>query len=373
MTSKSPYDNTEDFLCKQGLPLPDSFPEGMKLEGELFDPSKHLALENPSHIKDLDFKNVPFPFSSDEATVKRHLAYSRPFRVLSEAGVKAARTSLELHQDELMNTTHRAPKFIRGLGYVSNWHRAFAQSPPVLDIMSKIARDQLVPHNHGMNISHCNIGDIATGKAVDQWHTDSVDYVLVVILSDITDMKGGALQVLQKPDANNTKGTLFTTLQKEGIPEDLVETIKYSAGMPGYGILMQGSKILHRVTEVLAGREARMSLVMSYTPLRPFSIDRTRFHAHRDGFCDGEPIAVVEFARHKAWRVQGQMQYIIDNIKFGHSPADICKLFRAAEAELRQYSDSVEDKVTNTFEIVEQSDESVKEDVRQSKRAKPSI
>ena len=31
--------------------------------------------------------------------------------------------------------------------------------------------------------------------SVDKWHTDSVDYVYVLILSDITDMKGGELQV----------------------------------------------------------------------------------------------------------------------------------------------------------------------------------
>jgi len=33
---------------------------------------------------------------------------------------------------------------------------------------------------------------------VDKWHFDSVDYVLVVILSDIEDMVGGKLETLEK-------------------------------------------------------------------------------------------------------------------------------------------------------------------------------
>ena len=49
-----------------------------------------------------------------------------------------------------------------------------------------------------MNHAHTNFGFPGVSQAVDQWHVDVVDYVFVVILSDITDMQGGELQVLSK-------------------------------------------------------------------------------------------------------------------------------------------------------------------------------
>lgn len=355
-----------------GPALPKSFPEGMTLKGECFDPEKHLCIELPETIKDLTFNNVPYPFKDEDQKTDRNLAYSRPFRLLSKAGVKAARDSM-VHGK--VNCTDRAPKFIRALGYTSNWHRGFAFSPEVLGVLSGIARDELRPHGHLMNISHTNVGEIGTGRAVDKWHTDSVDYVLVVVLSDLTDMKGGALQVVQKPDAND--GT-FENLQKKGIPPELIETIKYSEGMPGYAILMQGSKILHTVNEVLAGKEARISLVNSYAPNRPFAYDRTKYHSHRDGFCDGESIASVEFARHKAWRIQGQMKYILDELNFGTDRKDIIDLLRAAENELKECSDDLENKRINCFQTIEGTNTAVDaketddDEIRKAKRVKSS-
>ncbi len=44
---------------------------------------------------------------------------------------------------------------------------------------------------------------------VDEWHTDSTDYVFVLILSDTTDMEGGELKVdslstlLMRPRCSN--------------------------------------------------------------------------------------------------------------------------------------------------------------------------
>lgn len=42
-----------------------------------------------------------------------------------------------------------------------------------------------------------NFGKAGVNASVDKWHFDSVDYVLVVILSDIEDMVGGELEVLR--------------------------------------------------------------------------------------------------------------------------------------------------------------------------------
>ena len=171
-------------------------PPHMPLSGECFDPSRHLQMEPPSSVKDLQFCDVPFPFSGAQTKVQRNLAYTKPFRVLSDEGIAAARLAVTQHDPVLGKSNDRAPRFIRGLGYMSNWHRGLAYSPELINMLNLFSRDSVSPHSMTMNISHTNVGKPGTGKAVDKWHTDSVDYVLI-ILSDLTEMRGGELRVLQ--------------------------------------------------------------------------------------------------------------------------------------------------------------------------------
>ena len=165
----------------------------------------------------------------------------------------------------------------------------------------------------------------------DQWHTDSVDYVLVMILSDLADMKGGELQVLNVPDAT---GQLFDALKANGVPEDLVRTVSYL--QPGFGIFMQGSKILHRVKAVLEAREPRISMVSSFCNLDVFQPDSTRYHtfSHQDP----DDVHPLEFARHKAWRVQGKLNYILEQCTFGTDPMHLSAVFAEAAEELLRTS-----------------------------------
>lgn len=217
------------------------------------------------------------------------------------------------------------------------------------------------PHTMSMNISHTNVGKIGVGRAVDKWHTDSVDYVLIIILSDLADMKGGELRVLQRPDAT---GNTFTELQKAGVPENLVETVKYTAA--GYGIFMQGSKILHTVNGVLAAREPRISLVNSYMTLRPFSTDTTRYHTFikPGNINDGEAIASVEFARHKAWRAAGQMKALLQAARFeggpcaSLNPAQLSAALRTAGEELRYAADLLDGIIDDDAAFLDEKDNS---------------
>lgn len=318
----------------------------MELEGEHFDPAVHLQLEPPTHIKDLNFKDVVFPFSESEKKVACNLAYTRPFRVLSDAGVKLARQEAEKHMDSLVHQDDRSDCYLRGLGFVSNFHREFAYCPEVISMMSELSRDTLAVHSMPFNISHTNVGKIAAGRPVDKWHTDSTDYVLVIMLSDQTDMVGGDLRVLQMPDASNSGSNLsiFQHLQKEGVPEELVETVKYAQA--GYGILMQGCKILHTVSEVMSAKEPRWSLVNSFNTTRVFSQpDKTRYGIFAGD--EGPDIATVDFARHKAWRVGGQLDFIRNNASYDSSkisPADMSAILRNAAAELEFAADLIDKK-----------------------------
>ena len=213
-------------------------------ETVVFDPAKHLQLEPPTHVKDLEFQNVPFPYGPEEASKKRGFAYSMPFRVLSEEGLREARAAVdnarakysEPGATQIGKGNTRATHFARGVGYTSQWMRDFTYDTSVTDLLSDIARDELWPHTMTMSVGHTNVGQIATGKPVDKWHIDSTDYVLIVIISDIEEMEGGLLRVLQQPDSS---GSYFQEIQARGVPPELVETVRYTG--PGYGIFMQVS------------------------------------------------------------------------------------------------------------------------------------
>mmetsp|Transcript_73839 Transcript_73839/g.210638 ORF Transcript_73839/g.210638 Transcript_73839/m.210638 type:complete len:210 (-) Transcript_73839:363-992(-) len=144
-------------------------------------------------------------------------------------------------------------------------------------------------------------------------------------------MKGGLLRVLQQPDSS---GGHFQELLLKGVPQELVETVKYTG--PGYAIFMQGSKILHAVTPVLEAREPRYSLVNSYMTRDVFLRDPTKYHTFLSkGFDDRKDVVPLEYARHKAWRVKGQMKYILDEMAPGATPEEIAKILETTSEELK--------------------------------------
>ncbi len=132
-----------------------------------FDPKKHLQLELPRAVKTLDFNEVPFPYDQKTTSSFPGLAYSRPFRLLSEEGVKALRSVVDSHESKYRKQNKRNNS-IRGLGYLSQFVRDFSYCPEVIAAFSKMANEPLWPHNMTMNLGHTNFGEIGSGRAVDQ-------------------------------------------------------------------------------------------------------------------------------------------------------------------------------------------------------------
>eukprot|EP00466_Bigelowiella_natans_P004824 jgi/Bigna1/135047/aug1.27_g9755 len=300
----------------------------MDLEDVPFDLRRHLQYEPPSHVKTLEFKDVPFPYSPEIQRNFPGIAYTRPFRLLSDEGTRILKSIVMRYKDAHLKQNERN-KCLRGLGYLSKWVRDFTFNPEVNKIFADLSLQPLSPHNGIMNHGHTNFGEPGAGRAVDQWHVDSTDYVCVLILSDMTDMDGGELQVLQMADAT---GKFFDDLMVKGVPKSKVETVNYKGA--GYCVFMQGSKILHSVTPVLKARGPRISFVQSFSNRNVFADDRTRLVAFRDQFDDPDDVANLEYARHKAWRVKGQMQYIAEKLKFGTSEKELASIFANAAKEL---------------------------------------
>ncbi len=311
------------------LPKRDSF---------VFDEDIHLQIEPPSHIVDLEFQKLAYPLSEKNQENFCGLAFTEPFRVLSDEGLSVIHQIIEKNKDRFRQNPRNKP--CRGMGHTSTFMRQLAFSPRIVQLISQIAQERLVPHNMYMNIAHTNLGEVGVthqGKAkkVEEWHTDSVDYVMVVILSDTTDMEGGELKVLQIVDDSNMMENTHQTFERfkvTGIPAELVQNVNYKA--PGYCIVMQGSQIMHSVSPVTKAKVPRLSMVNSYQRLDVFSQDMTRYTTFRDQTKDPENVLQYEFARHKAWRIHGKMDYIMKVQNYDTPFSDVLDVLRKAEEEI---------------------------------------
>jgi hypothetical protein len=177
----------------QCMPFPESRHVDMDRVPEDFtwDRRHHLQVEAPEFINTLDFDKIDYPTGYDH-----DLAYSAPFRVVSPEGEKRLREVIDIHRHRTSGN-ERQQNILRGLGYHSKFIEDFLHDEELLDQVSKIAGERLCPSTFGSHIVQVNFGKAGVNASVDKWHFDSVDYVLVVILSDIEDMVGGELEVLR--------------------------------------------------------------------------------------------------------------------------------------------------------------------------------
>ncbi len=152
-------------------------------EDEVFDPRVHLALENPAWVQTLARgQRVAFPVPvrrTEHAARAREdgfpgLAYSAPFRLLSDAGVAALRRVIAANERFATCVPSRIPKCIRGLGYRSKFVRDLNYDPHVLGHLAAMCGVPLGPHTMGSNLSQTNFGEIGRGVNVDQWHCECV-------------------------------------------------------------------------------------------------------------------------------------------------------------------------------------------------------
>eukprot|EP00960_Hanusia_phi_P076889 768626-Hanusia_phi.AAC.7 len=307
------------YFC-EGAPLPLTAPRHFKMEEERvkFDPGRHLDV------------------CKEIAVSRSHgSVYTKPFRLLSEEGVQVLRQVIatnELHAKEMF----RSPKCLRGLGYRSPFVRDLSTHRPLLDLLSSLAGEPISLHAHGMNLGsrHTNFGEVG-GVAAEKWHVDSVDYVLIVMLSDTEGMEGGDLQ-LYLPQGAADAQTCWDKLSTNSASKDDILSLKFPSA--GYATLVQGSKIFHTVSPLLAAKGPRVTLVNSYTSNNVFKPDSTRFSSYKDAFLDPPDVVDLEFSRHRAARAMGQLEHILVNATWDTPAAELASVFHLAGQELMMTS-----------------------------------
>lgn len=285
-----------------------------------YNPKIHLHHEifekRVDHVYLLDGYKVVKKCPTSKSGEASKMAYTAPFQVLSDEGIYVLRKIIEKNKKygKSFGVGNRTPLSLRGLAFHSKFIKDFNECPVLLKYLSDAAGKELVAHSYTSSYSHTNIGVVGDNRAVDQWHADSVPFVLVILMSDMSGSEGGELQVV-KTDREKAFELISTT--NNNVPKDLLLNANYP-GL-GWGLFMQGSLLVHHVTPVKNGKEARITVVNSYMPRDPFAPDETMLAVFKN-----EPeTCYYEYARHRSWRAREQLNSLLNNTGYIDAPPEV--------------------------------------------------
>jgi len=247
---------------------------------------------------------------------------------------------------------------------MSKFIKDLNESKYLLDHISSFAGMPLVPHYLHMNYSHTNFGLLPKeGELntipVDQWHTDSVPFVLIIILSDMEGMVGGELQCIRR----RGRKAGFDLLAATDNNVDSKDLLNINYERQGYGLFMQGAEIVHHVTPVQKAKEPRITVVNSYMPKNAFSEDRTVYYT----FIKDEREAVLEFTRGRVWRAKNQLDALLKQQKYTEDPKEIATFLNHVISELQMTADLVSQKVKDTMDFFHETEKTKESGVERKK------
>ena len=324
----------------------------------VFDPDIHLALTEPEFVVLLDgFQHVPKApqlAKPVEDNGQSQIAYSGPFRLLSDEGYRVLREILKREMAYQISDA-RHPSKIRFSGYRSKWLQDFNRCPRILEHLSNIAGDvQLLPTSLQSSYSHTNIG-YAGSDRVDLYHRDSVPYVMILLACDMSETVGGELQLIER----DPEEAFRLIEQYEGeLPQEFVRTIDYLGS--NSCVFMQGKcdhiysykrerteynlgcRIVHRVTGIQSCAEPRITVVNSYMSADPFVAERTRYDTFRK-----ERTGPLEFAIHKLWRANAQMLDLASGEHPWPTLEQVVERLEKSIDELKQCRDLLTEKISD--------------------------
>lgn len=296
-------------------------------DGVRFDARRHLAPALPGRVwmlSDLGYSEA------EVAAAASPVAITSAFRLLSDEGAAAFR-EVALRLKATRRTSNRTASFVSGSVYRSRFVRDFCNAPEVAEHMSAIAGCKLIAHSMPSQQAYINFNPDELTRAIDTWHSDSIGLDYVLMLSDPSQLEGGAFQFFHGT-RDEAAGFLSTRVDglTEAIARDLpaerVVTVPFPAA--GYAVFQQGSHVVHRATALTRLGE-RITIVPGLVAPGRDVPDPTR-----DGVAAwGEPEIEVEFARHKAWLARQKLDRLIGALGQGPLPADLSAALREAVAD----------------------------------------
>ncbi len=320
------------------LKFPDQRPpEYIKLDGEPdFDPARHLQLEAPEATTSLT--ELGYSAAETEACPSG-FGVSSAFRILSDEGLAVMRDiCLKMYDNRNVSVgtgANRLGSYVRGAGYRSKFIKDFCDSPELARHLSDIAGVQLARHSVPAVACGVNYAPEDITKAVDTWHTDSVAFDIVMMMSDPKTFEGGEVQYFlgTKMEGQEILGISGEEGADVELPQDRVVSVDFPGA--GYGFLQQGNMIFHRGRR-LEHRAERITMVPSFVVVPAGEEDGTN-SVNMAGWDD--PGLPAELTRHEAWRAAARLEQLVEDVSLQDGPKQLVEDMDKALAPLLAYRD----------------------------------
>jgi hypothetical protein len=283
----------------------------------------YLDLQRPERV--ITFAD--FGPGAEGAGVFSRVAVTSPFRILNDEGLcvlQAVCRELEAFATESV----RIPKRMRGGVYRSNFLRGLVSDPELLSFVRELAQAPLEPHPVFHHAAHLNYAPDDLRKHVDQWHYDSVSFDIVMMVTDPRGMKGGRFEYFHGPVEEGV------AILEEGrdLPPERVVSVEFPG--PGWCILQQGHRVLHRATRLEEPGE-RITLVASFWTPDPALADPTDLRVLLKA--DGRDVALVEWSRYAALVAARRLErFAAEEAVVGRPVGDVRDGLSASLVEIEQ-------------------------------------
>lgn len=287
-----------------------------------FDPSVHLQLEHPASIVML----TELGYSPDEIAGKAtDIAASAPFRILSDEGVgvmlDVCRRLRAFHKP----AGDRIERMTRGGCHRSRWLRDLCISPEVTAHLAGIYGAEVHPHAMPLHLGHLNYEPTKINTAVDKWHHDTLPLDYVLMVTDPNEMVGGAFEYFV---GTKTEAAALAADGKTPPPE---RTVAPTFPGPGYAIALHGDMVVHRAAP-LGNLAERITMVNGYVAADRNTDDQSRSADLID--VDDEQCLWTEWAKFAAWRAEGKISALVDELAYTSDRDHVIAALRASIADV---------------------------------------
>ncbi len=289
----------------------------------VFDPARHLALEQPASTLSL----TDLGYGEEIAgTTPTQVAATSCFRVLSDEGVEAMYHVCK--QLEAYTTSNpRIARNTRGGVYRSKFLREFSMCPEYVEHLSVVMQTPLLPLAMGHQIAHLNYQPLTIGENVDKWHFDTLQVDTVMFVTDPRSVDGGEFQYFKGTRAE------MTEIHADGKPFPHDRVISPDMPGPGYAVLMQGNYVVHQAKGLRTEGE-RITLVNGFSYADRNTPDYTALG--QLFLADAPNVAAAEYTRHIALRCGREFEQVINEPRFNDSPKEHAQRLARVQTELNK-------------------------------------
>ncbi|MEM9204223.1 MAG: hypothetical protein AAGC53_21495 [Actinomycetota bacterium] len=308
------------------VPFPDTQPPGYDWfdDEPVFDPERHLQLEDPTDIvmlADLGYSDAEI------ATKATPVAASTPFRMLTDEGAAIMLDIARRLRAFAAPAGDRIEAVVRGGCYRSRWLRDLCVSEDVTAHLEKIYGVAIAPHAMPLHLGHMNYEPKRIDTSIDKWHHDTLPLDFVMTVTDPAQVAGGRFEyfVGTKQEA--------AELAADGKTPPPERTVEPDFPGPGYAIALHGDMVVHRAGP-LSDLTERISMVNGYVALDTSRDEQSR---SADLIVVDDPNALyTEWAKFAAWRSHERLGSLLDSLDFDPDPEAVASELEAAIAEVAQ-------------------------------------